>query len=169
MQFREVTFNPLTSLPLFLPCQFLGHETCCVFLQGGCGEGCSHGLPGVPGMAGAKGESGDTGKPGVTPLDSCDMVRPSGTGRNIFSIPFMILPNQNHGILTYGAATVLRPMQNGTFSFCMVFVFAWLDWRSCRSDVAPWQRWILTPFLFSVFQCLEKLQATQPAVSSRQR
>lgn len=52
-----------------------------MFLQGGCGEGCTQGLPGVPGMAAAKGESGDPGKPGVTPLDSCDMVRPGGTGK----------------------------------------------------------------------------------------
>lgn len=89
MQFGEAALHLTHRLPslCFCPCQFPGHETCCVFLQGGCGEGCSHGLPGVPGMAGAKGESGDTGKPGVTPLDSCDMVRPSGTGRNILSIP----------------------------------------------------------------------------------
>lgn len=62
-------------LPLFFLCQFLAYKLLCLFLQGGCGEGCSQGLPGVPGMSGAKGEKGDTGKPGVTPLDSCDMVR----------------------------------------------------------------------------------------------
>lgn len=48
-------------------------------------------------------------------------------------------------------------------SCCM----AWLEELSvwCDTVVAP----RLHTFLFSVFQCLEKLQATQPAVSSRQR
>lgn len=43
--------------------------------QDDCEGGCSQGLPGVPGMVGAKGEKGDQGRPGVTPLDSCDLVR----------------------------------------------------------------------------------------------
>lgn len=37
--------------------------------------------------AGAKGENGDTGKPGVTPLDSCDMVRPGGNWEDIVQHP----------------------------------------------------------------------------------
>lgn len=69
---------------------FLTYNLLCVFLQGGCGEGCSQGLPGVPGMS--KGEKGDTGKPGVTPLDSCDLVRLWGTGSFVlkhFQLPFV--------------------------------------------------------------------------------
>lgn len=134
-----------------MQCQFLG--------QGGCGEGCTQGLPGVPGMAVAKGGSGDTGKPGVTPLDSCDMVRPWGTGRNIFEHPSMILPSQNH-------TTLLWWMQNGSLLFCIVCM-AWLEELSLWPDVIAV---MLDSFLlfFFVFQCLEKLQATQPVVSSHQ-
>lgn len=116
-----------------------------VFLQGGCGEGCSQGLPGVPGTAGAKGEKGDTGKPGVTPLDSCDRVRLWGTGSFLsqrFQLPFMILHIQNH--VTNSTVTVfvvvLWWMQNGNPSFCIVFKFAWLDVRSYHSDMIPCQQ-----------------------------
>lgn len=51
--------------------------------------------------AGAKGENGDSGKPGVTPLDSCDMVRPGGNWEDIFQHPFMILPDQNRVTLHF--------------------------------------------------------------------
>lgn len=111
----------------------------CMFLQEGCGEGCSQGLPGVPGMAGAKGEKGEEGKPGVNPLDSCDRVRLWGTGSfcwNMFSFTWTMII---HFLGSYETSLIVQSlclslcfdeMQNGSASFCIVFKFSWLDARS---------------------------------------
>lgn len=59
-----------------------------------------------------------------------------------------------------------RKMAASYFALCLGCM-AWPEELSvcCGATVAL----RLDSFLFSVFQCLEKLQATQPAVSSRQR
>lgn len=169
MHFGEVRLHLTQWLSsFFLPCKLLGHETCCVFLQGGCGEGCTQGLPGVPGMAVAKGENGDLGKPGVTPLDSCDMVRPQRTGKT-FSAPLYDSSQAESCDTLLKAASLcsdeckMAASYFASHSCCM----AWLEELSvwCDTIIAL----MLDSFLFSVFQCLGKLQATQPAVSSHWR